>query len=153
MSNLTEKQLKDTFDLFDADGSGAIDSEELGLVLEGLGFGKLPIEEVEAIVKEVDADASGAIEFEEFKRLCKSRALTSNSKEEMFLAFQSFDHGEKGIITVSDFCQVAESLGEDVRPELYKEIIMEAAGPDVEGISHEDWTSIHIEVLESKRRV
>eukprot|EP01059_Diplonema_ambulator_P030841 TRINITY_DN5450_c0_g1_i1.p2 TRINITY_DN5450_c0_g1~~TRINITY_DN5450_c0_g1_i1.p2 ORF type:complete len:154 (+),score=65.15 TRINITY_DN5450_c0_g1_i1:61-522(+) len=153
MSNLTDKQLKDTFDLFDADGSGAIDSEELGLVLEGLGFGKLPEEDLDEIIKSVDADATGAIEFDEFRRLCKSRAFTSNSKEEVFMAFNQFDKGEKGFISVDDFCQIAEALSEDVVPEVYKEIIREAAGPDAEGLSFENWSDIHEEVVNSKRRI
>ena len=41
------EQLKEAFNLFDADGSGAIDAEEMALAMKGLGFGDQPREEIE----------------------------------------------------------------------------------------------------------
>eukprot|EP01060_Flectonema_neradi_P036858 TRINITY_DN723_c0_g1_i1.p1 TRINITY_DN723_c0_g1~~TRINITY_DN723_c0_g1_i1.p1 ORF type:complete len:155 (+),score=38.36 TRINITY_DN723_c0_g1_i1:74-538(+) len=153
MSNLTDKQLKQTFDLFDADGSGAIDGKELGMVLEGLGFGKLPTEEVEQIVRQVDRDLTGVIEFDEFKRLCKGKMAHQGSAEEVHQAFIAFDFGGKGKITSEDFCAVAEELGEDVKPDLYREIIREACGPNTDSIGIDEWRQIHSEVTQNKHRM
>eukprot|EP00666_Eupelagonemidae_sp_cell4sb_P003021 gene3021-9281_t len=95
-SLLTDKQLKETFDLFDADSSGAIDADELGLapthdppiaplavptgavpsppeVMEGLGFGRLSKEDIDDLVRQLDRDGSGVIEFKEFQQICKTK--------------------------------------------------------------------------------
>eukprot|EP01061_Rhynchopus_euleeides_P039027 TRINITY_DN66941_c0_g1_i1.p1 TRINITY_DN66941_c0_g1~~TRINITY_DN66941_c0_g1_i1.p1 ORF type:complete len:161 (+),score=94.78 TRINITY_DN66941_c0_g1_i1:61-543(+) len=154
MANLTDKQLKDTFDLFDADGSGAIDVSELGLVMEGLGFGKLPAVELDELVRQLDRDGSQLVEFDEFRRACRAKAAYRNSKEEVELAFKLFVHndGGEGVVNVDDFCLVAEHLGEEVKPELYREIIREAAGPSAEGLDLDHWFMIHREVTTDKHR-
>eukprot|EP01063_Lacrimia_lanifica_P014352 TRINITY_DN2095_c0_g1_i1.p2 TRINITY_DN2095_c0_g1~~TRINITY_DN2095_c0_g1_i1.p2 ORF type:complete len:161 (+),score=88.53 TRINITY_DN2095_c0_g1_i1:76-558(+) len=150
MANLTDRQLKDTFDLFDADASGAIDVDDVGLLMEALGFGKLPAEEIEDIVRQTDRDESRVIEFDDYRRMVRSKAAHDNSPEEMRLAFNYFDHGSKGAVTVHDFCKVAERLAEEPRPDLYNEIIREAAGADAEGINYENWSSLHREVNADK---
>ena len=57
--------MKAAFKLFDADGSGAIDVEELYNALKALGV-KMPKKEVRVLLKELDKDGSEAIDFEEF---------------------------------------------------------------------------------------
>jgi Ca2+-binding EF-hand superfamily protein len=54
------------FDEVDADGSGAIDVEEMGVLLRKLGR-QMTDAEVEAAFAEVDDDCSGEIEFFEFE--------------------------------------------------------------------------------------
>ena len=39
----------EAFNLFDADGSGAIDAEELALALRGLGFGEQSREDIDRV--------------------------------------------------------------------------------------------------------
>ena len=50
MAALTDEQIKEAFNLFDADGSGAIDAEEMALAMKGLGFGDQPREEIEKMI-------------------------------------------------------------------------------------------------------
>ena len=50
MAGLTDTQLREVFDLFDANGDGTIDNEEMGLVLEALGFGKVDDDDLRAMV-------------------------------------------------------------------------------------------------------
>ena len=72
---ITEEEvakLWEAFKVFDADGSGAISSEELGQVMRSLG--QSPNEtELRDMIKEVDVDLSGSIDFEEFKMLMVSQ--------------------------------------------------------------------------------
>eukprot|EP00754_Rhynchopus_humris_P048326 Rhum_TRINITY_DN7692_c0_g1::Rhum_TRINITY_DN7692_c0_g1_i1::g.24219::m.24219/K16465/CETN1; centrin-1 len=152
MSNLTEHQLRDTFDLFDADGSGAVDVSEMGLVMEALGFGKLPASDLEDLVRQLDRDGSGVVQYEDLRRVARAKAAPRNSPQEVDAAFASFDKGGKGRITVDDFCDVAERLAVEVRPELYREIIREAAGEEGEGVTLEQWVGIHKEVNTDKHR-
>ena len=64
---LTEEQqaeLKEAFDLFDADKSGQIDVKELKAAFKALGF-QVPKEELRKMFNDVDSDGSGEIEFPE----------------------------------------------------------------------------------------
>ena len=71
MAALTDEQIKEAFNLFDADGSGAIDAEEMALAMKGLGFGDQPREEIEKMIRSIDTDANGLIEYPEFEKMMK----------------------------------------------------------------------------------
>ena len=59
--------VRQKFAAFDADGSGAIDVDELALLLAEMGGAYSPAE-VRLILAQIDADKSGVIEFVEFLR-------------------------------------------------------------------------------------
>ena len=56
MSNITDEQIRSVFDLFDADGSGFVDTDELGMALQALGFGVLPQEQIDSMLRHKDED-------------------------------------------------------------------------------------------------
>eukprot|EP00756_Hemistasia_phaeocysticola_P028588 Hpha_TRINITY_DN16183_c0_g1::TRINITY_DN16183_c0_g1_i1::g.8971::m.8971/K16465/CETN1; centrin-1 len=152
MANLTEEQIKSTFDLFDADASGAIDADELGLVMEALGFGRLHEGDLEDLVRLLDVDGNGVISYDEFRRAVRARNASKDSAEEIWQAFKSFDHGGKGRVTVEDLERVATSIGEPRRPELYRQVISllyPQGGED--GIQYEEWKQLCREATSSKR--
>ena len=65
---LTEEQVaefKECFSLFDGDGSGTVDTSELGEVMRSLGQ-KMSDDELTRMIEEVDADGSGTVDFAEF---------------------------------------------------------------------------------------
>jgi Ca2+-binding EF-hand superfamily protein len=67
-NGLTEEQkgeIREAFDLFDADGGGTIDTAELKVAIRALGMEPTD-EEVAKMIADVDVDASGTIDFEEF---------------------------------------------------------------------------------------
>jgi Ca2+-binding EF-hand superfamily protein len=63
-----EQKLRDVFNIFDADGSGGIDRDEMRSLMKKLAQ-DLTEEEISLIMEEVDADGDGEISFEEFKTL------------------------------------------------------------------------------------
>ena len=64
---LRDDYLRTAFDMFDKDGSGKIDKEELISLLNGDGLANnVPKEQLEAYIKEVDNNGDGEIDFEEF---------------------------------------------------------------------------------------
>ena len=63
-----EKHLRDVFDMFDADGSGCIDRNEMRALMKKLAQ-DLTEEEITQIMEEVDQDGDGEISFDEFKLL------------------------------------------------------------------------------------
>merc|ERR1712224_914810 len=65
---LTEEQMdeiREAFNLFDGDQSGAIDVRELKAAMRALGF-EVKNEELKKMVSDVDNDGNGTIEFAEF---------------------------------------------------------------------------------------
>lgn len=63
-----EEALRSAFDIFDADGSGYIDRDEVRLLMKKFAQ-TLTDEEITQIMQEGDADGDGEISFEEFKEL------------------------------------------------------------------------------------
>merc|ERR1712137_236567 len=64
-----EDELRNAFDVFDADGNGFIDRDELKVVMTQLIGKGLTDEELDAMMKEADTDKNGQIDFEEFKAM------------------------------------------------------------------------------------
>jgi len=62
---LKRKNIHEVFRKFDADGSGAIDIDELRVLLKELNV-PMKDKEIEDLMSELDADGGGGIEFEEF---------------------------------------------------------------------------------------
>merc|ERR1711972_762339 len=56
-----EQYVKDIFTVFDENGDGQIDAEELAKVIEG------DEDEIKELIREIDTDGDGVISFEEFK--------------------------------------------------------------------------------------
>lgn len=61
----SEEELREAFRLFDTDGSGSINAEELKKVMLNLGE-KLSKEDLEEMIKEADMDGDGTVDYEEF---------------------------------------------------------------------------------------
>merc|ERR1712167_340928 len=65
---LTDEQkaeLKEAFELFDTDGSGAVDTSELHTAMKALGF-EPKKEEIDKMVREMDKDGDATVDLEEF---------------------------------------------------------------------------------------
>jgi len=61
----TEAELKAAFQVFDRDGSGTINTEELKEVMKSIGE-SLTDEEIEDMMKEADKDGNGTIDCKMF---------------------------------------------------------------------------------------
>ncbi|KAI3711705.1 hypothetical protein L1987_70247 [Smallanthus sonchifolius] len=71
--DLEDGDLRDAFNVFDGDKNGLISVEELGLVLDSMGFkeGK-KLEDCKMMISKVDIDGDGMINFHEFKNMMKN---------------------------------------------------------------------------------
>lgn len=65
-SGISKEQVKEAFDLFDADGSGTIDRDELRVLCFSLGR-TMTDEQLEQAFEELDADGNGSIEYSELE--------------------------------------------------------------------------------------
>ncbi len=70
---LREEYLRTAFNMFDADGSGKIDTNELNRLLSGDEFKDVYTEsQLKAAIAEVDENGDGEIDFEEFMHMMRS---------------------------------------------------------------------------------
>jgi len=78
------------FDIFDGDGSGVVDPQELKQAFVSLGFGGQN-KFVYQILAELDDDQSGGIDFAEFLRLATAKMSDKDSRQEIDKVWGSFD--------------------------------------------------------------
>ena len=70
-----ESYLRTAFQMFDKDGSGQIDSNELLELLAGEEFrGMYTQQQLDAAIAEVDVDGNGEIDFNEFMAMMRNAA-------------------------------------------------------------------------------
>eukprot|EP00994_Dinema_validum_P003790 NODE_1840_length_828_cov_377.727856_g1451_i0.p2 GENE.NODE_1840_length_828_cov_377.727856_g1451_i0~~NODE_1840_length_828_cov_377.727856_g1451_i0.p2 ORF type:complete len:150 (+),score=42.48 NODE_1840_length_828_cov_377.727856_g1451_i0:84-533(+) len=146
MAALTDEQIKEAFNLFDADGSGAIDAEEMALAMKGLGFGDQPREEIDKMIKSIDTDENGLIEYPEFEKMMKAKMSTKDSPEEILKAFQLFDMDKTGKISFANLKHVAKMLGENPGDDVLQEMIAEADEDRDGEISFHEFKSVMMQM-------
>ena len=94
---LTEEQVaefKECFSLFDGDGSGTVDTGELGEVMRSLGQ-KMSDDELHRMIEEVDADGSGTVDFAEFLGMMAKQMRDHDTDIVLKRAFDLFAENAK----------------------------------------------------------
>ena len=84
-------EIKQAFDIFDGDGSGVIDPQELKRAFIEMGFAEGGGKFIYQILAELDEDGSGGIEFEEFVRLAAAKTTEKDSRQDINKVFGAFD--------------------------------------------------------------
>lgn len=116
---LTEEQkheIREAFDLFDADGSGKIDAKELKVAMRALGF-EPKRDELKRLIQEVDSTGTGQIDLNDFYRIMTAKMAERDSREEILKAFRLFDDDNTGKISFKNLKRVARELGENLTDE------------------------------------
>mmetsp|Transcript_16335 Transcript_16335/g.28006 ORF Transcript_16335/g.28006 Transcript_16335/m.28006 type:complete len:184 (+) Transcript_16335:90-641(+) len=116
-----KSELLQVFQLFDVDGSGAIDAQELLIAMRALGF---PVSKADVArsIAEIDTDGGGTVDFTEFQTMVTS-ASKKDPQQEARQAFELFagppvsaassDRKPKPMrITLDNLRRVAEEAGE-----------------------------------------
>ncbi|CBY17793.1 unnamed protein product [Oikopleura dioica] len=128
---LTHERLleyREAFQLFDKDGNGTIEIDELKIVLSSLGQPATQ-EELEELMKLADIDGDGTIDLDEFIEMMRVQDAmeTENSHEETLReTFQLFDTDGSGKISSSELKQVMEKLGDHLTDSQIQAMIKEA---------------------------
>ncbi|XP_004606346.2 centrin-4-like [Sorex araneus] len=125
LSQSQKQEIREAFDLFDVDGSGAIDVKDLKIAMQALGFEPRK-EETKSLVAEIDKDGRGTICFEDFLAVMSVKVSQKDEKEEILKAFKLFDDDGTGSITLTDIKRVAKELGEKLSDEELQEMLNEA---------------------------
>merc|ERR1711874_782632 len=117
------QEVKDAFDLFDTDSSGAVSVQELIEAMQSLGLDQKN-EAVFNMIKEIDTDGSGELEFSEFLEMMTARLSDKTPRSEIERVFKLFDDDRTGEISLNNLKRVASELGEEVSNEELQEMVM-----------------------------
>lgn len=161
---LTEEQreeIQEAFNLFDLDKDGYIDYHELKVAMKALGF-DLPKAEILEILQtngvQAGQQAGGPkgkqtagqfqapprllLQYETFQALMAQRIAARNPQDEINRAFDLFDEGSKGRITLEDLTRVARELGENLQHEELVAMIDEFDMSGDHSISRQEFINI-----------
>merc|ERR1719253_611245 len=119
------EELREAFNLFDTDHSGAIDARELKAAMRALGF-DIKKEQVRQMLNDIGKEPADTIDFDEFCELLGSKMGEKNSREEINKIFNLFDDDRTGKISFKNLKRVALELGESLTDEELQEMIDEA---------------------------
>ena len=134
-------RIRDVFNQFDLDNDGEITTQELGIVLKGLGQ-EYTENELKEIVASVDADGTETINLDEFTKLAVYQSKTLNSVDELAAAFSMFDRDGNGYISSAELKFALKTLGKDVNDQEAQEIIIEADCDGDGQISYEEFAKL-----------
>jgi calmodulin len=148
MSNAEIAETREAFSVFDKDGSGNINTDELGAALRSLGQDPTE-EELQEMVAEIDTNGSGTVNFEEFCVMMAGNTdedvnttipltdeqvseamtqLTDAQIAEFKEGFSLFDKDGSGNINTDELGAVLRELGQDPTEAELMEMINEVDG-------------------------
>merc|ERR1712072_1250008 len=107
------EEIREAFNLFDADNSGAIDVRELKAAMRALGF-EVKKEELKKMISDIDNDGNGSIEFGEFLEMMTGKMGEKDTREYIEKVFKLFDDDNTNKISFRNLARVAEELGENI---------------------------------------
>jgi len=76
------EEIREAFNLFDADGSGTIDPKELKAAMQSLGF-EAKNQTIFQMISDIDKDKSGSIDFEEFLDMMTAKMSDKDNREDI----------------------------------------------------------------------
>nr|CAA76405.1 calmodulin [Geodia cydonium] len=146
MDKITEDQqveFRDAFSLFDKQGDGKIDSDQVGDVLLALILN--PTEaEVKKIVQEIDPDGRVRVSFEEFLPIYNSVSgkKEQGSMEDFREGLKVFDKEGNGFINSAELRHVLTSLGEKLNDEEVDQLLQGIEIDSQGQVNYEDFVKM-----------
>ncbi|OHS94602.1 EF hand family protein [Tritrichomonas foetus] len=127
LTDAEKQELRQAFNLFDKDGGGTIDADEVRVALRVLGFNPT-LEELRAMIAKIDTQETGKVDFNEFTQILLKKISEAQPTDALVRSFNNLDIDMDGYITLEDLTTVADTLGEDLSQDELKEIIMSVRG-------------------------
>jgi len=142
-SKKKQKDIKHMFQLFDADGSGSIDKDEMFAVFTSMGINLSSglVQCANQLWDLVDSDGSGHVEWDEF---CILMAMVlykddETKRKDDEALFMKFDEDNSGSITMAELAAGFESLGVDLDVESIANLVGEVFKHSRQKLSQDDF--------------
>jgi len=135
------REIREAFDLFDADKTGTIDYHEFKVAVRALGFPAKKAE-LRTMIREEDPRETGSVNRKQFERILVRKYESRKPEEEILKAFKLFDADGSGKISLSNMRAVVEELGEDIQEDELKAMIEEFDRNDDGCIDREEFMKI-----------
>jgi centrin-1 len=141
MAEEPTREVRDAFNMFDADGDGVINRVDLKVALNTLGF-EFTDAEIARFIAEMDPDGTGVISFPNFSELIHAQMAERETVSDLRSAFDLLDEDRTGKISFKNLKSIAQELGETLTDQELKEMIG-AADPDKDGeISYDEFVAL-----------
>ena len=135
------EEIKEAFDIFDPEGLGEIQVDELLNAMKSLSFDKKN-PGIYRMIEDFNQDGAGIITFEEFLDMMTARISERNTKDDLKRVFNLFDEERQGYISVDNLKKVAKELGEDIPDEELNEIVERADLDGDKKLGFEDFYNV-----------
>ena len=144
-----KQEIKEAFDLFDSEGTGTIDVNDLKVALRALGFepSKKEIKQLtdnlqnDNQMKDDENDKAKTIDFNDFLEILTTKMSEKDGVDQLKKAFILFS-GNKPAISLEDLKRVAQELGETMSDDELKEMLHEASKSENEEVNESSFLNI-----------
>jgi len=137
--------VKEQFDRLDKNCDGALDLNELALLLMDAGYSKKQAYlEATKMIKTADFNGSGEIEFDEFAQIWQRRQLSVNDAY-IHAVFSVLDEDDNGIIDAHELGEVLKLMGDSDDKKIAQ--IIDEVDQDGDGVI--SWEEFRAAMLES----
>ena len=143
LSEETKTDYKDSFNLFDTNHDGTINSQKIRKIMQKLG--KNPTEQqLIQIIENVAKPGSDKIRFDDFTDFMEKKNKENDTEIEIINTFQIFAAENNGLIPNEELFHIIRTFGETLTDKEIEDIISEA---DVDGdgyINYEEFVRMMI---------
>jgi len=105
MSDISQQELEEAFKLFDADGDGKINGEELKALVNKVG-GNMSAGEADALIHKADKDGNKEIDMSEFGELWAAIRGGGEAEQKIREEFLKMDADKSGYITKEEMLEI-----------------------------------------------
>jgi Ca2+-binding EF-hand superfamily protein len=141
------REIKEAFDVFDAEGNGLIHVKDLRVALRALGLEPRK-EELKKLTEDIERKnhASGrpvgSVDFNDFLSVLLEKMGERDSKDQIASAFSLFQPTKGGVIGLAELRRVCQDIGEHLTDEELLEMIKEADVDNDGSVNEEEFLRI-----------
>ncbi len=103
-------ELQDSFNMIDKNGDNSLTKEELGIILEKMGF-EIVAPQLDRMMDLVDYKKDGVLDFDEFSKFMVQHISYGSPEDDLRIAFDALDRNKDGKISISEFQSILRKLG------------------------------------------